>query len=442
MPPALPASLARLLSLLRPAFTAPSFDTFCWLVHGFIGRVGEHTITGVWQAARLAGVLHHSRAHGFFACRRWSADELGLKLAGFVVERFVGAQEPIRVAVDDTLFGRSGTKVFAVGWHHDSELKPGKRLRFGNVFVCLGLLVALPATGGRTVCLPLLFRLWRKSSEGEPQVTKVELAHELVALLAARLEGRRIELAADGLYANRSLRELPQNVSATVRMRSNAVLFGLAPGRTGKPGRPRKRGHRLGTPAQLAQDPGARWRSLQLRRRSGELQRVQFISLDCLWYGVLGELAVRVVLVRGRKRAGLDIAVVCTDPESSPAEILSRYSARWAIEVAFQDAKGQLGVGQAQNRTERAVRRTVPFGFLCQTLTILWYAANGDAPADVARRRRQAPWYRQKRHASFADMLVALRRELIRAEYRQQRHPRHSRQENPRPAFAPAPAGR
>jgi hypothetical protein len=35
----------------------------------------------------------------------------------------------------------------------------------------------------------------------------------------------------------------------------------------------------------------------------------------------------------------------------------------------------------------------------------------------VRRRRQAAPWYRQKRLPSFADMLVALRRELIAAEF-------------------------
>jgi hypothetical protein len=55
MPPALPDSLAKLLSLLRPAFTRPSFDTFCWLVHGFIGRIGEHTITGIWRRRAWPG---------------------------------------------------------------------------------------------------------------------------------------------------------------------------------------------------------------------------------------------------------------------------------------------------------------------------------------------------------------------------------------------------
>ena len=76
-----------------------------------------------------------------------------------------------------------------------------------------------------------------------------------------------------------------------------------------------------------------------------------------------------------------------------------------------------LGVGEARSRSEKAVLRTVPFGMLCQSLTIAWYALYGEAEKDVRRRRLTAPWYRQKREPSFADMLVALRREIICAQY-------------------------
>ena len=64
MPPVhvVPDSLAALLPLIRPSFTAPSFDTFCRLVVGFASRVGERTVCRMWPAARLAGDFHHSRA--------------------------------------------------------------------------------------------------------------------------------------------------------------------------------------------------------------------------------------------------------------------------------------------------------------------------------------------------------------------------------------------
>lgn len=431
MPPALPDSLARLLSLLRPAFTAPSFDTFCWLVCGFVGRVGEHTITGVWQAARLAGVLHHSRAHDFFARRRWSPDRLGLALAGFVVERFVPAGAPIAVAIDETLFARTGPKVFAAAWHFDSaaSLRATRRLRFGNSFVCLGILVCLH---GRTVCLPLLFRLWRPAAGDGEAVTRVALAHELIALLAERFSQRAIAVCADAYYANRSLRELPEQVSACVRLRSNAAIWALPPAPVaGRPGRPRTKGQPLGSVRTLAADPAARWTELCVSGTGGEQRELEAIVLDCLWYKVLGPRPVRVVIARepGQPAQPL-LAVLSTDPGLDAAAILRRYAQRWAIEVAFAEAKGQLGVGDARNRVPAAVERTVPFGFLCRVIVILWYALNGNPDADVARHRKRAPWYRQKRSPSFADMLTALRRELIRAEFRAESATTRSRPEN------------
>jgi DDE superfamily endonuclease len=431
MPPALPDSLVSLLSLLRSAFTAPSFDTFCWLVHGFIGRVGEHTITGVWQAARLAGVLHHSRAHDFFARRRWSADRLGLALAAFVVERFLAPQAPIAVAIDDTLFPRSGAKVFAAGWHFDGPgpRRARPRLRFGNSFVCLGLLVR---RRGRSVCLPLLFRLWRPAAGDAEQVTRVALAHELIARLADRFPDRAIAVAADAYYANKSLRRLPERVSACVRLRSNAALWKLAPTPpAGRPGRPRTKGERLGSVRELAADPGRRWSELRITTAAGDERQLEAFVLDCLWYKVLGARPVRVVIARDADRREQPLlAVLATDPGLSAAEVLRRFAERWAIEVAFAEAKGQFGVGEARNRTPAAVERTVPFGFLCRALVLLWYALHGDPDTDVARHRQRAPWYRHKHSPSFADMVAALRRELIRAEFRAESATAQSRPEN------------
>ena len=51
------------------------------------------------------------------------------------------------------------------------------------------------------------------------------------------------------------------------------------------------------------------------------------------------------------------------------------------------------------------------------SLVVCWYALHGQPPADVAARRASAPWYRDKHAVSFADMLVALRRVVLAAQY-------------------------
>lgn len=114
--------------------------------------------------------------------------------------------------------------------------------------------------------------------------------------------------------------------------------------------------------------------------------------------------------------------MVTTDLDTPAADLVARYAARWSIEVAILDAKQTAGVGQARNRVRKAVERTVPFGFLCLSLVIVWYAICGHSPEVVAERRRRAPWYTSKVDPSVADMFVVLRRVLIAAKFRPQ-HP-------------------
>jgi hypothetical protein len=127
---------------------------------------------------------------------------------------------------------------------------------------------------------------------------------------------------------------------------------------------------------------------------------------------------VQVVLVRSPGAPdGYDLALVSTDLEATPAALVERYADRWPIEVLFEESRQVAGVGQARNRTRTAVERTVPFGLVCVSLVVCWYALHGQPAADVAARRASAPWYRDKHAVSFADMLVALRRVILAAQY-------------------------
>jgi hypothetical protein len=172
-----PSSLAAVLSLLRGCFSQPTFETFSMLVVGFTGRVRDCTVTGMLQAAGLAGVWHHSRAHDFFARRCWDPDEVGLLLLEFVVKAFAGRDAPVRFAVDDTLFGRSGRKVWGAHYLHDGAQPEGsgQRTRWGNCWVVVVLVIELPCLGGRMVAMPVLFRLFEPKDQARPEL---ELASE------------------------------------------------------------------------------------------------------------------------------------------------------------------------------------------------------------------------------------------------------------------------
>ena len=432
MPLHVRGSLDGLLVLLRGCFSQPTFQTFRALVVGFLCRVGDHTVTGMLIGARLGGVWHHSRGHDFFARARWSPDDIGLRLLDFIVAVFLTPGAPIVLAVDDTLFGRSGRRVADCFYHHDGSQPAGegKRTRWGNNWVVAGIVIELPFRPGRPVCLPVLFRLWRPRRPDHPdRPSKPQLARELIVLVAARFRGRLVHAVADAAYGSGALRGLPANTSVTVRMRANAVIHGPQPPRTGKRGRPRLVGDRLGSLAELA----AAGAFEEVDTAAG---RSAVKAIVGQWYAAFGPQTVQIVLARRVDRTdGFDIALVSSDLQATPAQLLERYRQRWTIETAFQDAKSTAGVGQARNRTSAAVARTVPFGFLCQSLAQLWYALHGRSEADVAARRARAPWHRDKMTASTHDVLVALRHQIIRAQFpAQARRPPSHHQITPAPA--------
>jgi hypothetical protein len=317
--------------------------------------------------AGLDQFWHHSRAHRLFALARWSSDTVGLALADLMVARLLPAGSPLTVAVDDTLFKRSGKKVFGVAWHHDGAAKGPKPIGFGNCWVVAGIMVQLPFLS-RPVCLPVLARLWQPRHTG-----KIAHARELAELLAARYPDRIVHVVGDAAYVGERLRNLGSGISWTSRLKITSVLRELPPPRTGRSGRPRTRGARLGTPTDLAANAtaGARWRDTRVRRY-GRTDAVQITEITCLWYGSFRSQTVRVILVRDdkprtrdRDDRGYGLPLVTTDLGSAAEDLVARYASRWGIEQAFADARQIVGVGEARNRTRRAVERTVPFGLIC-----------------------------------------------------------------------------
>ena len=425
MLPDVPASLDALLSLLRPCFSQPSFQTFRGLLVGQISQTQQRTVCGMLVGARLSTVWHHARAHRFFSHARWRADELGLRICELIVDRLCASDAPVLVAVDDTLLHRRGRKVHGCFWHHDATANSRRAaVAWGNNWVVIAIVVRLPFLD-RAVCLPVLFRLWQPKRKhiatGKPdpeRPSKPALARELIDLLAARLGDSAIDVVGDAAYATSAARGLGARVTMTSRLRSNAAIYAPAPPRTGKRGRPAVWGNKLSKLEKIATDPATEWTEATVRRYA-KTETVMAHTIDCLW-GPLGpETHVRVIIVQDTaKSCGYQIALITTDLTSTPAQIIERYSDRWPIEVCYEEAKHLFGVGDAQNRATRAVQRTVPFQFLAMTITILWYALHGHHPDVVADHRVRAPWYATKTNPSSADMLAKLRRTIIAAQYR------------------------
>jgi hypothetical protein len=128
----LPGSLASLLAVSGPLFTAPSFRTFCGLACGFLAQAGRRTVCGMLAGAGLSRAWPHDRAHWFFSRARWSPDEPGLAAARLVAGLLVPAGETVVVAIDDTLFRRRGNKVRAASWFHDGSAPEPAKTGYGS----------------------------------------------------------------------------------------------------------------------------------------------------------------------------------------------------------------------------------------------------------------------------------------------------------------------
>ena len=352
--PSLPRSLADLLTAFGPCFTQPTFQTFQALVAGFLTQPGQRTVTGMLVGASLAGRRHHDLAYRFFVTARWSADQLGLVLLDLITQTLVPAGAPIVLAVDDTLWHRTGRKIHGTAWHHDGNGPGRHRPAWGHGWVVVGVIVHLPFVT-RAVCLPILARLWLP---GERDRTPLLLARELLDLTTGHLGDRPVHLVGDAAYIGKPLRGLPAHVTVTARLRSDAALYQPAPPPTGRPGRPRVKGNRLPDLVVIAAMTRYRWTPARLRCYGQTLDR-EVLAIRCLWYGALGSQLVQVVLSRRLGAPdGYELALVTTDLTATPAQVIERYSHRWSEETTFLDARHLAGVGQA--RTRRSVEAWSP----------------------------------------------------------------------------------
>ena len=223
------------------------------------------------------------------------------------------------MAVDGTFFKRWGRKVAQARWAYDGSAQGGKKIAFGNTWVIAAIIVKLPFCPS-PLALPVLFRLWRGKGAASP----VELAAQMVKLLAGAFPGRAVHGTGDAAFHGEPL--IIQGATWTTRLPANAVLHGPKPPPTGKRGRPRVKGARLGTCAQIAQD--ADWQDAVISVY-GQDAAVQITAAAGLWYGSFKHAPGRIVLIKepGSPKP-YNLGLFTLDTSADPAAIAERYSWR------------------------------------------------------------------------------------------------------------------
>lgn len=423
----------------RSLFTAPSFQNFVVLISGWILCVGRHTTSRILQASgATTGPKHHSVFYRFFSRAVWHGDALGQILVGMILPWVPGMR--VYAPVDDTLCRKSGPQLWGGAMHHDPLLSTYGRqrrvvLRFGHNWVVLSVWVPLPWNPERGMALPVLFRLYRSPKRCPAGLyrKRTELAAEMVRILAGWLPpDRELMVVADAEYACQTLvKALPPQVHFIGAMNMKAACYDFPPVQQGR-GRRRKKGSPLPSPRQLAADAAIPWQTWCLQLY-GRPVRLLVKTQHGLWYRVAGTRPLLMMVTRDPRGYLEDRAFFTTDATLGVEGLAQGVARRWPQEVMHRDVKQHLGLEDPQNgwwrrakghrrprkqagpqphdqRGQRAVERTVPLVFITYSLVALWYFQHGAVDDDVRRARAQAPWYRQKREPSFADMLQAARR--------------------------------
>ena len=227
---------------------------------------------------------------------------------------------------------------------------------------------------------------------------------------------RQIVAVADRVYASLKLlercRKLSNPITFITRLRLDAALYEPAPPRRPHQiGRPRIKGKRLPNLSEVAQDPTTVWKPTTIANWYGSGQRtVEIASETAVWYSTgLFAVPVRWVLIRDPEGEFKLQALLCTDLDTDPKQILLWFVMRWQLEVTFQEVRRHLGFETQRQWSDMATGRTTPA--LLGLFSVVTLFAHQRMRQAAGALRRQVAWY-HKAHPTFADALALVRKQL------------------------------
>ena len=391
-----------LLQQFFPLFTAPGALIFARLMTGWVLCTTRRVVTGMIPFADPLSQRAHDAYHRFFPDARWDMLSLWRLLAQLLVQT-LGRKGIITLALDDTLYHRSGRKVNGAGYWRDAVRSTQKHVVYawGLNLVVLTLQIQ-PPWGGEPLGLPINMRLHRKKGP-----TLIELATEMIHEVRQWFPERWFRVVADGFYASLAGKDLPHTAIIS-RMKRNANLYDLLPKKRKKTrGRPRTKGKKLAKLEKMAAHI-QNWQTVTFRQRGKIVTRLVYTRV-VLWYTV-SRKPILLVISRDPDGKEKDDFFFTTDISMTAAEVLECYHDRWAIEDTFKNTKQLLGGQQPQTFKGKGPERAAGLSLWLYSAVWLWYVSQ-----KVSRRYFMAqPWNPLKATPSFADALSCLRRELWR----------------------------
>lgn len=379
---------------------------------------GKRTVTAALRVLGRSDEAQVQNYHRVLNRAVWSPRTASRILLRLLVETFVPPDAPIVLGLDDHIERRRGAKITARGISRDPVAS--SRAFFvktsGLRWVSMMLLAPIP-WAERVWALPFLTVLAPSEryhqERGTPHKQRTDWARQRITQVRQRLPERLLVVVADSSDAALELlaacQGLPQPVTLVTRVRLDAALYDPAPPPTGRRGRPRRKGARQPTLAAQLSDPATVWQEVSAHWYGGTTRTLRLASATAAWYhpGV-PPVPIRWALVSDPNRKCERQALLRTDPEVAPAQLVAWCVQRWQPEVTFEEARAHLGIETQRQWSDLAIARTTPvlLGlFSLVTLCAHQLLQGQEMPV------RQAAWY-AKALPTFSDTLAFVRQQL------------------------------
>jgi hypothetical protein len=412
-----PRFLSRLAGF-ADLFTRPTWNNAVMLIAGALLAPGRRTVTAALRILGLERDPNFCSFHRVLNRASWSSRALAGRLLRLLVETFVPAGAPIVIGLDDSIERRWGAKIRARGIYRDPvRSSKGHFVKASGLrWLSAMLLVSVP-WASRVMALPFLTVLApsRRFYAGQSRQPKslLDWARQVVLQVRRWLPERSIVLVGDSAFAAiEFLAAVRQHACVITRLRLDANLFDFPPPKRKSPGRPRIKGQQLPKLATLLKDPKLAWQRCRIDLWYGQTNRVvEITSGTAIWHhNGMPPVPIRWLLVRDPTGEFEPQALLATDLNACPGDILTWFVGRWQLEVTFEEVRAHLGVETQRQWSDKAILRTTPVLLGLFSLVTLW-------AHDLSRARRLPPqtaaWYR-KTALTFSDAIAAVRREIWR----------------------------
>lgn len=409
-----PEEFSRQISAFAPLFSKKVFAHAKILVVGALLVVGRRTVCSALMAVGLRDESRFHKYHRVLSRARWCMRHCGQFLLMHLVARFTKEEEALIFGIDETIERRRGRKVSAKGIYRDSVRSSKSHMVKCSGLRWMSLMLLVPISWAQRIwALPFMTVLAPSErynlQQGRRHKKLTDWARQMLLQLRRWLPNRLIIIVADSSYAVLELLDAVRlKVCLITRLRLDAALYEpLAPKPEGKRGPQGKKGARLPTLQEVLLDPQTNWTSVTIPQwYSRGPKEMLLVTETAVWYHAgKPPVPIRWVLLKAADGSGEEAALLSTNLELSPLEIINYFIRRWTMEVTFEEARLHLGVESQRQWSDLAIARTTPVLFGLFSIVTLW--------ADTLQSQnllhlRPTAWY-QKQRPTFSDAIASVR---------------------------------